>query len=365
MPDSGAGPDAGAAALGDVPGGAAVGGAGAALTADGGATGSAAGANLGWTIGAGSLDSDMGEIPSHRPGTSVRTRRRRPGGEGLAACAFVGDPLLQAAHGPLDEVAVDGGQELAPGARPGVVCRARPSSAGRPAGAASTGRDRMKGRRSSVTRCPFRSRVMISSGARQRRPDAIVEATPPACSPPRSARCSWSRPAGATACPARARPSRSPPRPPAGAAEMSPASAGRSGRSASEREPVAGAPLEARVVEVDVEVLGERLVAGRQGQPEVQLRAGARSPRCRRPGPPPAARPLPHPGHVAVAGEADLAQLGEASAHPHRCPPTTTGRSAGAEEAAPARAPSPRRSWPVPWLPPAGGGAEATRCSMP
>ena len=72
----------------------------------------------------------------------------------------------------------------------------------------------------------------------------------------------------------------------------------------------------------------------------------------------PAQRPLPGPGDVAVAGEADLAQLGEPEADPHQArTPSCTGT-------APPR-PTPTSCWPVPWLPPAGGVADATTCSMP
>ena len=49
---------------------------------------------------------------------------------------------------------------------------------------------------------------------------------------------------------------------------------------------------------------------------------GARSPRCRRRELDAAHGPLPHAGDVAVAGEADLAELGEAEPDPHRARPT-------------------------------------------
>ena len=70
--------------------------------------------------------------------------------------------------------------------------------------------------------------------------------------------------------------------------------------------------------QVDVEVLGQRLVAGGQGQPEVQLGPG-REPLGVGDGQlGPAQRPLPDAGDVAVAGEADLAQLGEPEADAHQ-----------------------------------------------
>ena len=72
------------------------------------------------------------------------------------------------------------------------------------------------------------------------------------------------------------------------------------------------------------------------------------------------------PGHVAVAGEADLAELGEAEPDPHRDrpPAPTAAGSARPSEAPTGTALWPARSWPVPWVPPAGGVAEATMCSM-
>jgi hypothetical protein len=60
------------------------------------------------------------------------------------------------------------------------------------------------------------------------------------------------------------------------------------------------------------------------------------------PGPP--HRPFPDPRRVAMAGEADLAELRVAQAQLHRRVPN---RATG-------RAPPAVRSWPVPWLPPAG-----------
>src|SRR5207249_4446246 len=82
--------------------------------------------------------------------------------------------------------------------------------------------------------------------------------------------------------------------------------------------------------------------------------------------------PLPHVGQVAMARPPDLAQLGEAEAHPHRPAPWPPA-PAMAGSVRPTRvAPSVTgtvppllRSWPVPWLPPAGGTGDATTCSMP
>src|SRR5205814_8661554 len=105
---------------------------------------------------------------------------------------------------------------------------------------------------------------------------------------------------------------------------------------------------------VDVEVLAERFVAGRQRQPEAQL--GMR-------GEPLAVRhrdggssqcPLPEACDVTMAGEADLPQLREPDAVPVAC-----GRSLDG------CAHRTNTSWPVPCEPPAGGVADATMCSTP
>ena len=68
-------------------------------------------------------------------------------------------------------------------------------------------------------------------------------------------------------------------------------------------------------------------------------------------------------GDVAVRDEPHLAALGEA--HPHREPVgashdvTLTGLRMSSTRTS---LPKPR-PWPVPWLPPAGGTADATTCS--
>src|SRR5690606_2513553 len=126
-----------------------------------------------------------------------------------------------------------------------------------------------------------------------------------------------------------------------------------------------------------VDVLPQRLVPRRQGEPEAELRTGreALGVGDRQVGA--AQRPLPDAGDVAVAGEADLAELREADADPfdgsaggHDRPPDDPTPLAAGSPAREVRsttgtAPPVRRSWPVPWLPPAGGVAEATTCSMP
>src|ERR1700730_3843912 len=91
-------------------------------------------------------------------------------------------------------------------------------------------------------------------------------------------------------------------------------------------------------------------MTGRKGQAEADLGSGGEprgvGDRQRRA----SKRALPHPGDVAVAGPPDLAKLGEAEPDPHRLGPIE--RATG-------------RPWPVPWLPPAGGTADATTCSSP
>ena len=117
--------------------------------------------------------------------------------------------------------------------------------------------------------------------------------------------------------------------------------------------------------ELDVEVLGVGLVPDREREPEADLRPG-REPlgeRERELHDP--ERPLEAAGDVAVPDEAHLAVLREP--HPHREPGVALHDGTS-------RAPVHRastgtvwpwlRSWPVPWLPPAGGTGDATTCSM-
>ena len=89
------------------------------------------------------------------------------------------------------------------------------------------------------------------------------------------------------------------------------------------------------VVEVDVEVLGRDSWPGGQRQPEGQLRPGREAlgvgDRAARP----AQRPLPDAGHVAVAREADLAQLREADADPHAPAAAAAAERAGTGTAPP------------------------------
>ncbi len=114
-------------------------------------------------------------------------------------------------------------------------------------------------------------------------------------------------------------------------------------------------------VEVDVEVLGIALVPGRQRQAEGELRAGREALAVgNRQGRPPQ-RAFPDPGHVAMRGEADLAVLVETEPEPHGVPAPTGCRACNTTGTAPPE----DRSTPVPWLPPAGGVAEATTCSIP
>src|SRR3546814_5992146 len=112
--------------------------------------------------------------------------------------------------------------------------------------------------------------------------------------------------------------------------------------------------------EIDVEVFAQALVAGGQRQAEAEAGpwgvalAVGHADGCS------AQAPLPHPGQVAVRQEADLVALGEADAGLHA--PTPAGlRGSRVTGTSPPRS----RSCPVPWLPPAGGTADATTCSMP
>src|SRR5581483_4817321 len=102
--------------------------------------------------------------------------------------------------------------------------------------------------------------------------------------------------------------------------------------------------------EVDVEVLAERFVAGGQRQPEAQLgmRGEPLGVGHREGGP--SQRSLPDACDVTMAGEADLPQLREPNAD-----------LLVAEDRGHRR----NTSCPVPWLPPAGGVADATMCSIP
>ncbi len=71
------------------------------------------------------------------------------------------------------------------------------------------------------------------------------------------------------------------------------------------------------LIEGHVQVLGERFATGRQGQPETELRPGREPLGVGQWKRPPPQRPLPHAGHISLAGEADLAELGETKANSH------------------------------------------------
>src|SRR5262249_55224104 len=108
---------------------------------------------------------------------------------------------------------------------------------------------------------------------------------------------------------------------------------------------------------LDVEVLGDALVADRQREPEAHLGPrGAAERECERQLLDPKC-PLEGPGDVAVRDESHLASLLEAESYRvsvcglHELPPITTAT------------PPSNSPWPVPWLPPAGGRTEATTCS--
>ncbi len=117
--------------------------------------------------------------------------------------------------------------------------------------------------------------------------------------------------------------------------------------------------------EPHLEVLPAGLTARGEGQPEAHQRVWD-EPLGVRDGQPAAPQgPFPHPRHVAVARETNLAGLRETQAqaallvgrHDVGQEPRLTRRTG-------MRPPS-CRSCPVPWLPPAGGTGEATTCSSP
>ena len=112
-------------------------------------------------------------------------------------------------------------------------------------------------------------------------------------------------------------------------------------------------------VQVDVDVLGIGFVAVGERQAEVHLRAGREPLRVRDGQLGSADGPLPGPGGVAVRDESHLALFGVADPHPPDGAPTVGRMPTGTGLAVPLR------SCPVPWLPPAGGTAEATMCSIP
>ena len=111
--------------------------------------------------------------------------------------------------------------------------------------------------------------------------------------------------------------------------------------------------------QIDVEVLAVALVASGEGKPEAEPGSGREAlgvgdgQAC------PTQASLPDAGDVAVRGEPHLAVLREANAPLHHAPTPTGLRDRSVTGTSPPRS----RSWPVPWLPPAGGVAEATTCS--
>ena len=110
--------------------------------------------------------------------------------------------------------------------------------------------------------------------------------------------------------------------------------------------------------QIEVEVLGHRFSTRRERQTEVHLRPRREAFRIRHRQLDAPAGPFPHAGQVAVTGPAHLAELLEADTDPHHSRPPTGSSVTGTS-------PPALRSWPVPWLPPAGGSVDATTCSMP
>ena len=113
-------------------------------------------------------------------------------------------------------------------------------------------------------------------------------------------------------------------------------------------------------VDIDVKELTFGLMAGGESETKRQLWAG-REPLAvgdREVGS--AQRTFPDPGDVAVRREPNLAVFAERDPQPHE-PAPIGARGCNMT----GTAPPVDRSTPVPWLPPAGGVADATTCSIP
>ena len=127
------------------------------------------------------------------------------------------------------------------------------------------------------------------------------------------------------------------------------------------------------LLEAGVEVLAQRLASGRSARPKLS-RGWGENPWEGHGQPAPAQGPLPHAGHVTVAGEADLPRLGEAEPHP-ACSTGSAAQPVGPAPARRASAPPPTGGPgsgrptpgpdPSPGSRPAGGTGEATTCSSP
>ncbi len=186
--------------------------------------------------------------------------------------------------------------------RPAPPCARRPRRRRHTASASTDGR------RSSCSCRPLRSLMMGTDGRRQRsratRSSSSAGDSPGERHGPRAGGDHLLQGAGRRAPPA-------PPRPPRCRRAAAPVS--RAGSAGTSTPAVSGRS----VVEDHVEVLGQRLAPGGQGQPEAELRPGREPLGVGQGQLGPAQGPLPHPGHVPLAGEADLAELGEAEADSH------------------------------------------------
>ena len=117
--------------------------------------------------------------------------------------------------------------------------------------------------------------------------------------------------------------------------------------------------------ELDVEVLGVALVTDRERQPEADLRPG-REPSVNASGSCSMRKPARRRGRRRGARRTAPCPAWRSAAAPGtRCRPSSGTLDGDAQldvdGAAPDRPKA--RPWPVPWLPPAGGTAEATTCS--
>ena len=118
-----------------------------------------------------------------------------------------------------------------------------------------------------------------------------------------------------------------------------------------------------RRINLGVEILSVGAVSGGEGQPECNPRPGTEPGRVDDGNRGATQRPLPDPGHIAVRCEANLPVLREPEPDTrsrHLAAPTSERSSSRTGTSPPCET-----SMPVPWLPPAGGTADATTCSMP